>query len=247
MLIKTDSRNYANIANAIREITGDTEQYRPEDMEPALAKFLPTSSGAISYDSFDSNGNVLSSTIYGDVLTGFAGNNKLANIVFNDEIRVVNDYACYLCSELKLTSLPNSIESIGSWSFYGCENLLLTSLPDDLKSLGFRPFYNCKNIKIESLPIGVEQLGSWTFEGCTQITKFVFHENVWDFGHGTFYECTNLTEVTFNSTPRALSLSENFFYNCKSLLTINVPWAEGVVTGAPWGATNATINYNYIN
>jgi hypothetical protein len=24
-----------------------------------------------------------------------------------------------------------------------------------------------------------------------------------------------------------------------------VPWAEGAVANAPWGATNATINYNY--
>lgn len=28
-------------------------------------------------------------------------------------------------------------------------------------------------------------------------------------------------------------------------LTRGVPWAEGAVTNAPWGATNATINYNY--
>jgi hypothetical protein len=35
------------------------------------------------------------------------------------------------------------------------------------------------------------------------------------------------------------------FSGCTSLTTINAPWAEGAVSGAPWGATNATINYNY--
>ena len=34
-------------------------------------------------------------------------------------------------------------------------------------------------------------------------------------------------------------------FGCTNLTTINVPWAEGAVAGAPWGATNATINYNY--
>ena len=35
------------------------------------------------------------------------------------------------------------------------------------------------------------------------------------------------------------------FYECEKLTTINVPWSEGEVAGAPWGATGATINYNY--
>ena len=35
------------------------------------------------------------------------------------------------------------------------------------------------------------------------------------------------------------------FNNCLNLKTINVPWGENIFGGAPWGATNATINYNY--
>jgi hypothetical protein len=35
------------------------------------------------------------------------------------------------------------------------------------------------------------------------------------------------------------------FSGCANITTINVPWAEGAVENAPWGATNATINYNY--
>jgi len=49
--------------------------------------------------------------------------------------------------------------------------------------------------------------------------------------------------LTFNGTPT--SIASNAFGNCTNLRTINVPWAEGAVANAPWGATNATINYNY--
>lgn len=35
------------------------------------------------------------------------------------------------------------------------------------------------------------------------------------------------------------------FENCPNLMNIYVPWAEGRVEGAPWGAENATITYNY--
>jgi hypothetical protein len=38
------------------------------------------------------------------------------------------------------------------------------------------------------------------------------------------------------------------FYNTGHTdgLAINVPWSENDVLGAPWGAINATITYNYI-
>lgn len=49
--------------------------------------------------------------------------------------------------------------------------------------------------------------------------------------------------MTFKGTPS--SINSNAFNSCINLLTINVPWAEGAVANAPWGATNATINYNY--
>ena len=35
------------------------------------------------------------------------------------------------------------------------------------------------------------------------------------------------------------------FDGCTNLTDIKVPWAEGAVANAPWGATNATITYNY--
>lgn len=38
-------------------------------------------------------------------------------------------------------------------------------------------------------------------------------------------------------------LAYNAFNKCTNLTDIYVPWAEGDVGGAPWGATNATIHY----
>ena len=54
---------------------------------------------------------------------------------------------------------------------------------------------------------------------------------------------TMLTKVTFKGVP--FGIESDVFADCRGLATINVPWSEGEVAGAPWGATNATINYNY--
>ena len=55
-----------------------------------------------------------------------------------------------------------------------------------------------------------------------------------------FYNCTGLTSVTFKGTLS--QISNTAFKNCTNLTNIYVPWAEGAVAGAPWGATNATIH-----
>jgi hypothetical protein len=68
-------------------------------------------------------------------------------------------------------------------------------------------------------------------------------ESITSIVSGAFNKCTGLTSITFKGTPT--SISNTAFQNCTNLTTINVPWAEGAVASAPWGATNATINYNY--
>ena len=62
-------------------------------------------------------------------------------------------------------------------------------------------------------------------------------------GDGAFSNCSSLVSLTFEGTPE--SIGGSAFYGCSNLTTINVPWADGAVANAPWGATNATITYGY--
>ena len=81
-------------------------------------------------------------------------------------------------------------------------------------------FYYCKNLAITSLPESLISIGTYAF-----------------------YSCTSLTSITFKGTPS--SIMSSAFNGCTNLTDIKVPWAEGAVANAPWGATNATITYNY--
>lgn len=132
----------------------------------------------------------------------------------------IRDNAFYSCSNLTLTSLPSSVIAIGAYAFYNCSNLALTSLPNTVTTIKNRAFYNCYNLVLTSLPSSVTTIGSYAFQ-----------------------YCTGLVSLTFKGVPN--SVDSNVFSNCANLTTINVPWAEGAVANAPWGATNATINYNY--
>lgn len=116
--------------------------------------------------------------------------------------------------------LPSDLTSIANYAFYKYTNLVNPVFPEGLTSIGGSAFYDCTRLALTSLPDGLTDIGSSAFTGCT-----------------------NLSEITFKGTPS--SISSNAFNNCTNLIIINVPWAEGAVSGAPWGATNATINYNY--
>lgn len=109
---------------------------------------------------------------------------------------------------------------IRRYAFYDCSQLALTSLPSDITSIGDYAFNGCSYLALTSLPSGITNIGK-----------------------GAFYNCTGLTSITFEGTPTSINSSS--FSNCSNLTTINVPWSEGEVANAPWGATNATINYNY--
>lgn len=61
-------------------------------------------------------------------------------------------------------------------------------------------------------------------------------------GDRAFNGCSGLTSVIFEGKPN--TIGKYTFYNCPNLTSISVHWAEGEVANAPWGATNATINYN---
>ena len=121
----------------------------------------------------------------------------------------------------KITTLPSGLTSIGDYAFYYCANLVLTSLPEELTFIGLYAFDSCTGLKLTSLPKGLTDVRMCAFSNCT-----------------------GLNTITFKGKPR--SINSYAFNNCINLRTINVPWAEGEVDYAPWGAKNAEIRYNYV-
>lgn len=121
---------------------------------------------------------------------------------------------------LTLVTLPSEVVTIGNNAFNGCVALALTSLPSGVTNIDRSAFSGCTNLALTSLPSGVTNIGN-----------------------NAFSNCFNLTSIVFEGTPT--SIVSNAFAGCTNLTDIKVPWAEGAVAGAPWGATNATITYNY--
>ena len=104
-------------------------------------------------------------------------------------------------------------------------------------------FTKCSNLALSSLPPGITSIGMYAFSNCPKLALTSLPSSVTDIENNAFDNCTSLTTLTFKGKPR--NIRPKAFAMCGRLLTINVPWAAGEVANAPWGATNATINYNY--
>lgn len=192
---------------------------------------------------------------------------NLYNITFEKHIESIEDYAFNGCKSLNWTSLPEKLSnlvSIGGDAFVGCKNLALTSLPEGLTSIGNEAFWQCSKLALTSLPEGITKLPTYVFNGCTNLALTSLPEGlniigdnalractnlvltsipngVTSIGTAAFYGCTGLTSLTIGSAIK--TIGSNAFANCPNLTSITINRAEGAVTGAPWGATNAQINW----
>lgn len=75
------------------------------------------------------------------------------------------------------------------------------------------------------------------------VTSVVVEDGITSIGTATFGGIPELIDVVIPSS--VTSIGDNAFVQCPDLTTINCGFAEGAVSGAPWGASGATINYNY--
>ena len=158
-------------------------------------------------------------------------------------ITSIGSYAFSGCTNLALTSLPSGLTSIKGGAFRGCTQLALTSLPDGLTEIVGSAFYGCGQLALTSLPDGLTEIDSYTFYYCTNLALTSLPSGLTIIRGNAFSGCSNLTSITFTGKPSAIA--DTAFKSCSNLTTINVPWAEGEIANAPWGATSATINYNY--
>lgn len=151
----------------------------------------------------------------------------------------------------------NGIITNGTWygnkvalkAFY-CEingnrpfNLYNIEFADDLIEIEPEAFNCCKYLDIETLPNTLETINSYAFFKCSSLKLTKLPASIKNLYVGAFAFCTGLTNIAFEGMPT--TINANAFHDCTNLTVINVPWAEGEVANAPWGATNATINYNY--
>ena len=243
------------------DLTADTvtadklaKGYTAHDMSGNIITGTLESSGGSS----DEAKRILDSTLIGEYvapITGsevktyiFANNKNLTKLTFAypNNIKYIRNYAFYGCSKLSDFTIPVNVETIGEYAFSNCTALKTVSIPPKVTTIyrcTFRYDDSDGVSGLSSISLGnVKNIHEDAFRGCA-LTQLELPSTVETINKTAFSGCKSLTHVTFKGTPR--SINTTTFNSCPALTDIYVPWSEGAVSGAPWGATNATIHYNY--
>ena len=139
-------------------------------------------------------------------------------------------------------TIPDGTTSIYRYAFYRHINLISINIPNTVTYIGENAFALCENLELTSLPNSLVTVVANAFNYCQKISISEIPGNVDSIGHQAFRSIAS-TSITFLGTPT--TINSNAFTDCTNLTTIRVPWSEGDVAGAPWGAVNSTIIYEY--
>lgn len=101
-------------------------------------------------------------------------------------------------------------------SFTVTSNLTSIDIPSGVTSIGTNAFQNFNKLASVDIPSSVTSIGNYAFASCTSLTSIDIPSGVTSIGSNAFQDCTNLTTITIHK-------------------------AESSITGAPWGAPNATV------
>lgn len=167
----------------------------------------------------------------------------LKSATLPDGIINMNDECFMSCTHLTSITIPDSVTHIGAYAFKSCTSLTSIAIPGSVTTIDQQAFRSCTSLTSITIPGSVTTISWGLCHTCSNLSSVTIQDGVTKVKDSAFQSCTSLHTVTFEGTPQ--SISTTTFNGCSQAFAINVPWVEGAVSGAPWGATNATINYNY--
>ncbi|MBR2474731.1 MAG: leucine-rich repeat domain-containing protein [Clostridia bacterium] len=148
-------------------------------------------------------------------------------------------------ANIKSVIISNSVREIGDYAFGNCSSLTtVVFIGNSVTDIGEAAFMYCSISGGLILPDSITRIEYMAFQEIL-ITEIVIPDSVDYVGDAMLFACPNLKTVTFKGTPTTIDCQyDGVFTYCSNLTDIYVPWSEGEVANAPWGADNATIHYN---
>ena len=161
--------------------------------------------GAMPYYSYDYSTSSTNVPWYSKRLT-------IKNVVIEEGVTSIANYAFYECSNLTSCTIPNSVKSIGIYAFDGCSKLTSITIPDYVTSIGDYAFAYCPRLTSVIIPNSVTSIGNSIFYFCTGLESVTIPNSVTSIGNYFFYNCQSLDPITIPNS--VTSIGQYAFWNC---------------------------------
>ena len=214
--------------------TFDVNEYidpeKPVKPEPPYQgiTIYPDGDEPLYYDNFQAaynylrdNSGVLCDITIGNMFASIPENAfpswaNINSVVIFDGVTSIGDRAFYSYSYLKSITIPNTITKIGVSAFYRCLNLTSLTIPGSVTTFEDSAFNACQNLETVVIQSGVRNIPARCFQYCYALREIFIPNTIETIGAYAFYYCQNLE-------------------------TITIPKPQDSISGAPWGAPNATV------
>jgi uncharacterized repeat protein (TIGR02543 family) len=168
---------------------------------------------------------------------GFAGNEKIQEVIIPNTVTKISSYAFKNCINLTTVTIPDSVTEM-DYAFAGCEKISVATLPATLleyfpkqnlttvvinsgTSIPNGGFYNCKNLISVTIPDSITSIGTGAFRGCESLTTIRLPSGITEIPASTFSNCINLKSITI---PESVTkIGDGAFFGCINLNNLTIP------------------------
>ena len=140
---------------------------------------------------------------------------SVVNVIIQNGVTSIGDYAFQECKSLKNITLPDSITYISYNAFCSCSSLTNITIPNNVTGIEAYAFMDCSSLKTIAIPNNVTWLGEYAFGFCKSLTSITMSEGVTDIDDNAFVHCESLTSITIPST--VTYIGDNAFSWCSAL------------------------------
>ena len=151
---------------------------------------------------------------------------QITNVIINNGVTTIGNYAFGGCSNLKSITIPETVTTISANAFNGCSSLKSVTIGNNVRSIGEKAFYGCSSLTSVTFGENVESLGNFAFAKCTSLATITLPEKITSISEQCFDGCTSLASVTIPDDVTSIGAAA--FSNCTKLATVTIP--EGVTT-----------------
>ena len=127
----------------------------------------------------------------------FAHCKELKEVVFNDGLQRIEDYAFRECTSLDHINLPSTLLEINVLSFSFCTSLEDIILNEGLQKIGMGAFANCRSLESITIPSTVTEISTNAFFNCRRLREVGLHGGIEEIRFTAFEECSSLERFTF--------------------------------------------------
>jgi len=150
----------------------------------------------------------------------FYDNPSLEEVVFEEGVAEVGQFAFCDCKLLRHLHLPSTLLRINMHAFHGCTSLRELNLPEGITEIGTGAFSNLSSLERVRLPSNLNVINEETLSYCTSLREVIFPERIRSIRGRAFRGCESLESIVLPSTLNAIG--HMAFGDCLSLRTVEL-------------------------